>query len=219
MAGLNMITYTEFEISRPRKKARRSCLYCQKAHKTCGNERPCGQCTKRKRPGQCVDGNRKPPKYLEEERRKKKAATDSYRGVTSLQRQDQQENIPNTISHDSKVTEQEPFYEGQMRDHRRDSLEEVFDELIDPNFFYKGNENFIPLFSHAGCSPSSVTSSSESEDSELGTSYNVPQSDFEASLVKQHNYATDEPYAGFAISSGWSSTFFPDGIEEQPHGW
>jgi hypothetical protein len=98
MNSPNVTSYTEFkfQLSRPRKKARRSCLYCQKAHKTCGkieyffttlsfliiehkltkvtgNERPCGQCVSRNMPSECVDGIRKPPKYLKGEGTKEAA--------------------------------------------------------------------------------------------------------------------------------------------------
>ncbi|KAL2870274.1 Zn(II)2Cys6 transcription factor domain-containing protein [Aspergillus lucknowensis] len=60
----NPSTSKTFEKSGPRRKARRSCSNCQRAHKTCGNERPCVQCIKRGLELECVDGNRKPPKYL-----------------------------------------------------------------------------------------------------------------------------------------------------------
>ncbi|KAI7110413.1 hypothetical protein KC339_g62 [Hortaea werneckii] len=46
--------------SRPRrKKARRACFACQRAHLTCGDERPCLRCIKRGLQDQCHDGVRK----------------------------------------------------------------------------------------------------------------------------------------------------------------
>ncbi|KAJ5433876.1 hypothetical protein N7491_004471 [Penicillium cf. griseofulvum] len=82
-------------------------------------------------------------------------------------------------------------------DNRADStdktlFDEVFDELIDSNFFYtegssfkfgnqaagrtivKGNNDSIPFFSNAGYSTWSERSSSVSEDSEVETSYQAP---------------------------------------------
>ncbi|OQN98349.1 hypothetical protein B0A48_15616 [Cryoendolithus antarcticus] len=51
--------------SRPRrKKARRACFACQRAHLTCGDERPCLRCVKRGLQDQCHDGVRKKAKYL-----------------------------------------------------------------------------------------------------------------------------------------------------------
>ncbi|KAI9769150.1 MAG: Transcriptional regulator of nonfermentable carbon utilization [Geoglossum simile] len=47
-----------------RKKARRACHACQRAHLTCGDERPCQRCIKRGLQDACHDGVRKKAKYL-----------------------------------------------------------------------------------------------------------------------------------------------------------
>ncbi|KAF1972629.1 transcription activator of gluconeogenesis [Bimuria novae-zelandiae CBS 107.79] len=47
-----------------RKKARRACFACQRAHLTCGDERPCVRCIKRGLQDHCMDGVRKKAKYL-----------------------------------------------------------------------------------------------------------------------------------------------------------
>ncbi|EAT80149.2 gluconeogenesis transcription activator [Parastagonospora nodorum] len=47
-----------------RKKARRACFACQRAHLTCGDERPCTRCIKRGLQDHCMDGVRKKAKYL-----------------------------------------------------------------------------------------------------------------------------------------------------------
>ncbi|KAL6709816.1 Transcriptional regulator of nonfermentable carbon utilization [Coniothyrium glycines] len=47
-----------------RKKARRACFACQRAHLTCGDERPCLRCIKRGLQDHCMDGVRKKAKYL-----------------------------------------------------------------------------------------------------------------------------------------------------------
>ncbi|WEW57980.1 Transcriptional regulator of nonfermentable carbon utilization [Emydomyces testavorans] len=47
-----------------RKKAKRACFACQRAHLTCGDERPCQRCIKRGIQNACHDGVRKKAKYL-----------------------------------------------------------------------------------------------------------------------------------------------------------
>ncbi|EEP76109.1 conserved hypothetical protein [Uncinocarpus reesii 1704] len=47
-----------------RKKAKRACFACQRAHLTCGDERPCQRCIKRGIQNSCHDGVRKKAKYL-----------------------------------------------------------------------------------------------------------------------------------------------------------
>ncbi|VUC19986.1 unnamed protein product [Clonostachys rosea] len=57
--------YDPKDPSRPRrKKARRACFACQRAHLTCGDERPCQRCIKRGLGDACQDGVRKKAKYL-----------------------------------------------------------------------------------------------------------------------------------------------------------
>ncbi|KAI0477473.1 transcription factor [Xylariaceae sp. FL0804] len=57
--------YDPKDPHRPRrKKARRACFACQRAHLTCGDERPCERCLKRGLAEACQDGVRKKAKYL-----------------------------------------------------------------------------------------------------------------------------------------------------------
>ncbi|KAI1436241.1 transcription activator of gluconeogenesis [Xylaria sp. CBS 124048] len=57
--------YDPKDPHRPRrKKARRACYACQRAHLTCGDERPCTRCIKRGLADACQDGVRKKAKYL-----------------------------------------------------------------------------------------------------------------------------------------------------------
>ncbi|GAA5897960.1 uncharacterized protein JCM6883_000875 [Sporobolomyces salmoneus] len=49
-----------------KKKAGRACAACQKAHLTCDDGRPCKRCIKKGCPDDCVDGQRKKAKYLQE---------------------------------------------------------------------------------------------------------------------------------------------------------
>lgn len=140
------------------------------------------------------------------------------------------------MGYSNEITRQQASDERHIPDNRSDPFEEVFDEVIDSTFFdeqssfkfgnqacggtiFKGNDNFMPFFSDAAYSTSSERSSSVSEDSEVGTPCLALDDSFGTSLAKIHMYAKEEPYSGFAISSGWSSTFFPHGIEEEPHGF
>ncbi|KAM7207433.1 hypothetical protein V8F20_002119 [Naviculisporaceae sp. PSN 640] len=63
--GENKKKYDPKDPARPRrKKARRACFACQRAHLTCGDERPCQRCIKRGLAEGCQDGVRKKAKYL-----------------------------------------------------------------------------------------------------------------------------------------------------------
>ncbi|KAL7270445.1 Transcriptional regulator of nonfermentable carbon utilization [Rhizina undulata] len=64
-AGSGVSAASSKDPSRPRrKKARRACFACQRAHLTCGDERPCQRCIKRGLQDACHDGVRKKAKYL-----------------------------------------------------------------------------------------------------------------------------------------------------------
>ncbi|KAI1632872.1 transcription factor [Biscogniauxia mediterranea] len=64
-AGEAKKKYDPKDPHRPRrKKARRACYACQRAHLTCGDERPCQRCIKRGLADACQDGVRKKAKYL-----------------------------------------------------------------------------------------------------------------------------------------------------------
>ncbi|KAI8635606.1 transcription activator of gluconeogenesis [Xylariaceae sp. FL1651] len=63
--GTETKKYDPKDPHRPRrKKARRACYACQRAHLTCGDERPCTRCIKRGLADACQDGVRKKAKYL-----------------------------------------------------------------------------------------------------------------------------------------------------------
>ncbi|EPQ63815.1 Bgt-2581 [Blumeria graminis f. sp. tritici] len=68
MLGAGTVTKLKLDPKDPlrprRKKARRACFACQRAHLTCGDERPCQRCIKRGLAGDCQDGVRKKAKYL-----------------------------------------------------------------------------------------------------------------------------------------------------------
>jgi hypothetical protein len=190
-------------------------------------------------PSECVDGARKPPKYLDDGT-SKVTKFEFHRDVISLQRSgNHKKDIQNftvhgsaispsrllhryiNIKYSNKIIEPQASNERQIQDHKEDPFEKVFNEVIDSNFFYteissydfgdqaserivlKGNDSFIP-FSNTEHSAWTEIASNEFEDSEIGTPF------------KPHEHARDETCSGFAISSGWSSTFFPHGIEGEP---
>ncbi|KAJ5807877.1 hypothetical protein N7474_009146 [Penicillium riverlandense] len=201
----------------------------------------------------CVDWDRKPPKYLCEVPNKA-AKADLYCVLSVQQPQHHEENILDTTHHGNKVTESEASLEGQIQDRGRDASEEVFDEIIDPTFYtecpnftfedhafvgsiLEGKDNFAPFFRNAQYSPWAGVSSSESKHTGIETPHQSPENIPGDSSAEPHtfeilgpqtltmdsydeyafkSYESDGSSYGFAISSGWSSTFFPCGIEEEP---
>ncbi|EKV18881.1 hypothetical protein PDIG_06540 [Penicillium digitatum PHI26] len=185
---------------------------------------------------QCVDGHRKPPKYLNEGT-KKAIKAGLHRGVTSpKQAQHEQETFPNTTSYDNKTTRKQTIDERCTKGVRSDPSEEFFDDFVDSSSFdterssvrlgrkdskrsfAKKNDNFMTFFSDAEFATWSERSSGVSDDSEEGTSYQALEDNFGVRLVKTQSYARAEPCSGFAVRSGWSSTFYPHEIEEKSHG-
>ncbi|KAH8897062.1 hypothetical protein GQ53DRAFT_638436 [Thozetella sp. PMI_491] len=89
--------YDPKDPMRPRrKKARRACYACQRAHLTCGDERPCQRCIKRGLADACQDGVRKKAKYLHD------APPEALRDVLGPSfDQKPQANRPNNSRHQS----------------------------------------------------------------------------------------------------------------------
>ncbi|KAI5255254.1 hypothetical protein E4T42_01974 [Aureobasidium subglaciale] len=92
--------------SRPRrKKARRACYACQRAHLTCGDERPCLRCIKRGLQDHCHDGVRKKAKYLHD------APNDALMAHTYNQNQNQsQMNQSTPTSEQPPVAQPSSYY-------------------------------------------------------------------------------------------------------------
>ncbi|KAL4874801.1 hypothetical protein BJY04DRAFT_203084 [Aspergillus karnatakaensis] len=217
----------EVEESRPRKKAQRSCLNCQRSHRTCGNERPCSQCIRRGIPSKCVDGNRKPPKYLldpntalkVQTRRTKRDLTPGFIDPAVL----------NPTRADSPVFD-------NMGVLNRDSGESPATEgiLVSAASSQSGSELDGPETPPPPPLPQSLNGEG------------LPGEDFLAELLvfddevdigmlagfqpncnsysgrlsmmqKSHNRDQLEgcgPSHGFVIGSGWSNTFFPSGVDD-----
>jgi hypothetical protein len=64
-AFLSIFSRPQMTESRGKKRTFIACLPCQKAHLSCDSERPCSCCISRGIPSECVDGNRRKTKYLE----------------------------------------------------------------------------------------------------------------------------------------------------------
>lgn len=164
---------------------------------------------------------------------------------------------PANTRYRNAVSERDSGLEEQIQYRRRETSEEVFDEIIDPTFLYTESPRFTYeshpsvgsivedsddsdlFFRNAQYSPWADVSSTESEHSEMEKLHQSPENiprdsleeppEFEMLGFQTLNgdiydeYAlkkleSDETSYGFAISSGWSSTFFPFEFEEEHEG-
>ncbi|OQE31642.1 hypothetical protein PENSTE_c001G05143 [Penicillium steckii] len=195
------------ERRKPRKKAVRSCSNCQKSHKTCGNERPCEQCIKRGIPLDCVDGSRKRPKYLCDDLSGKKSndldqpiCRGPVEGGTWLD-----QGVGNQVS---KTFVDATFLEGQLYTNQNSSTTQDLVEYVDPrvlhNSFLESNGCMIgpSELAHYPGEYKNVFSISQM----TAFPQPHPQSEFEETSAIN----VDKKYStfGFAIKSGWASTFF-----------
>ncbi|KAL4780177.1 hypothetical protein BJX76DRAFT_55325 [Aspergillus varians] len=220
------ITSKAFEKSRPRRKARRSCSNCQRAHKTCGNERPCMQCVKRGIGLACVDGNRKPPKYLLCDFPPTKQAT-SPRAKQHQERKF----LDITRSWNANTGFKPPLQAVQT--HTK-TVEQGLSEFIDPTMLHTGSPSQGSekgLFREDSSNPPKLHAPSwadvpfekfiSPEDMSgdiLAESLTIDLFRPQISNVEScdaHGSQGRRPSSGFAISSGWSSTFFPCGMDEE----
>ncbi|KAL3458424.1 hypothetical protein BJX64DRAFT_266754 [Aspergillus heterothallicus] len=195
-----------FEKTRPRRKARRSCLNCQRGHRTCDNHRPCEQCTKRGKQQTCIDGTHKQFKYLRDSEyhpARRRGSRDCSGGITGLATgcidpgllhahahahamQKADRDIPpaprSTSSVEDEGVETPPpcaigeNHELGMRNPEEE--EDIFGDILEELLVFDGEP--VKRFT-LGC-----------EDAEM----------------KSQSH-------GFSISTGWSSTFFPPDVEEQ----
>ncbi|KAL3442707.1 hypothetical protein BJX65DRAFT_286366 [Aspergillus insuetus] len=206
-----MITATmssTFEKARPRRKARRSCMNCQRGHRTCDNQRPCEQCTKRGKQKTCIDGNHKQFKYLRD-------------------------------------SEYNPTKRRRSRDATEDSSEGSSPECIDPGLLdaqqSRGAANTLKASEmgekSTSSSPCPQTASENSQDIHSQHSQQAgshgEEDIFEDILAELLAYDTTKPLPftisshnkqesksdGFSISTGWSNTFFPPGLEDHERSW
>lgn len=211
---LSNTTSSAFEQLRPRRKARRSCLNCQRSHKTCGNERPCESCVKRGMALKCVDGFRKPPKYLCDSPKAKKSGLHRPKPA---RREPQHEFIdPTLLQTDSPSPESDGFAEMSLFwEEKNNAL--FFSRMLQRSPSEGGRqgqseENLREESYHSADDLSKdLFSGSPTIGTLIPSASNVNGCDGH-SIKEVH---ADGSSFGFSISSGWSSTFFPCGMEEE----
>ncbi|KAL4805611.1 hypothetical protein BDV18DRAFT_141386 [Aspergillus unguis] len=167
----------------PRRKTARSCLHCQRAHRTCDNERPCQQCRRRDMTEDCVDGSRKQPKYLIDSAYKPRV----WKKARKTQRDNHCSEKSTTAFIDPSVL--------SLGDQSQKSSPEVDD---------------ITIMRSIRPGKSSV---STAEDNSPGNGSEVLAFDIVRPEVSDGDGCseneTERVPEGFVISAGWSSTFLP----------
>ncbi|KAL2847196.1 hypothetical protein BJY01DRAFT_167733 [Aspergillus pseudoustus] len=202
-----------FEKTRPRRKARRSCMNCQRGHRTCDDQRPCEQCTKRGKQATCIDGNHKQFKYLR----------DSEYHPTRRMRRSRE---------GSEGTTAPEYIDPAMLQAQSDSNSAT----AGMGLLRNGDNADIPPppRSTSSYDDSGVDTPPLQEDEGFGEMVVQGQGEdiFEDILDELLEFDATKPHAisfndcedyhkphshGFSISTGWSSTFFPPGQGQEEH--
>ncbi|CAG8014657.1 unnamed protein product [Penicillium salamii] len=185
-------------------------------------------------PSECVDGTRKPPKYLCEPSIKRKRIRKRNSQVTPIV------NVGHSTYSGVDTTNHAAFLSGKnvshaenFQPHKTDSLADIFDQTIDPAYF---DTTWISNFTEQNSTGSfaeekghfasfcrgsqhwtfSEELSSESENGGAGTSDQPLEGILECKSPEHLSSPAHNIYFGFTIGSGWSGTFFPDGDDEKP---
>ncbi|CAG8055331.1 unnamed protein product [Penicillium salamii] len=185
-------------------------------------------------PSECVDGIRKPPKYLCEPSIKRKRIRRRISHVTPIKDiQHSTYSSVDTTNHAISLSGKTSSHTENIQTHKRDCLADIFDQTIDPAYFDTTGVSNIREQNLTGTSvdeKGSFTSfcqssqywmlseelSSESENGEVGASYQPLEGILEVESPKYQSSPEHNIYFGFTIGSGWSGTFFPDGVDEKP---
>ncbi|KAL2844922.1 hypothetical protein BJX68DRAFT_242582 [Aspergillus pseudodeflectus] len=192
-----------FEKTRPRRKARRSCMNCQRGHRTCDNQRPCEQCTKRGKQQTCIDGNHKQFKYLRDSEyqptRRRRSREDT--GEAS------EGSSPECIDPGLLHAQQSPAAEGNVVARLLREQSTCSSPCLQT---VRDNQQAIQ--------------SGQLQQARLDEPRSPEEDVFEDILAELLAYDTTKPPSfltmpafddhesksnGFSISTGWSSTFFP----------
>jgi hypothetical protein len=178
-----------------------------------GNERPCMECKRRGLTKTCVDGDRKIPRYLYD-MSKKPPKIDLYGGRTLL-------NAP-ADSLDSWALPSNPI----------NRFGATFEEQVDPSLNYpteQGQNDFVdPAILHIE-SPilflgqQTANSNQQPEGDLTAHSLTIEMRSRPVLPVGCHgSHGVERSFGrktiGFTIKSGWSSTFSPCGMNEEPEG-
>ncbi|KAJ5352100.1 hypothetical protein N7452_001074 [Penicillium brevicompactum] len=173
-------------------------------------------------PSECADGHRKPPKYLSDTSTKR-ARTRRRRGVSSEQQPCQ-----------SNQSHELAFAERERQTMSSQSIEETFEAFIDSSLYNtakpitevggrnfmspaaKGNEWLNQSCQSGGDWQFAETSPSDSDNSEESTAYQCLGERVRVNPAEKQAFPEDNLHLGFTISSGWSGTFFPNGVDDKP---
>lgn len=180
-----------------------------------GNERPCDSCCKRGMALKCVDGFRKPPKYLfDEPPRSKKTGV---RRTRPCRRQPQHEFIDPTLLQTSSPSPEHdsPQTEGRFWEEKNHAVDFSRKLQQSPWQSVRPEQSEQIAREESYQSPENVSEGLFSESLAIGTLI-PPASDasgFDGHCIKE--VVDSGSIYGFTISSGWSSTFFPCEVEEE----
>lgn len=221
-----------------RKKARRSCLNCQRSHRTCGkynrtqqsifgstnnadssisgNERPCMECKRRGMTETCVDGNRKTPKYLYDICNKSPPVS-LYNDTSNTH---SNWSTYGGLSKDTDycllpcdpVNQSGVTSEEQVHPRRYYCSGQEFDDFIDPAILHIESPTLLLNRQTVNGQPQAkVGFEAQSLTADIGSLLRPP-----VESIGSHGMESSlgGKTIGFTISSGWSSTFLPYGMSE-----
>lgn len=225
-----------------RKMARRSCLNCQKSHRTCGksnrtplwwftslnnsdisisgNERPCLECKRRGIFETCVDGDRKIPKYLYD-MSKKSPRVDWHCGAShSDMSSNAQRSRLNGTDHwalpSNPVNKFGATFAGQANPPEDYSTEQSPYGFVDPSILHIESPTLLLSRQKAQYQSQKIINlQTQSLTFNGGSLLMTPVADNHSHGIES---VTCGKTIGFTINSGWSSTFLPCGVSEEPAG-
>ncbi|KAJ0420310.1 hypothetical protein BJY00DRAFT_284621 [Aspergillus carlsbadensis] len=208
-----------FEKTRPRRKARRSCMNCQRGHRTCDNQRPCEQCTKRGKQKTCVDGTHKQFKYLRDSEYRPTRRSRSGDGTEDSSEGSSPECIDPGLLHaqpgPNPTPAQSDTAPGRGLGEKRSIGSSLEKSLC-------GSPQSVPSRFPR---PSSNNTHSQTPDDDIFEDILAELLAYDTTkphpfnVVKPQEHEHESKSNGFSISTGWSNTFFPPGFEDHDRAW
>lgn len=226
-AGATGRRVSQAGISR-RRKAKRSCLPCQQAHRTCGqlhffigdfvlfscstititkanniragDERPCNACIERGTGHMCIDGIRKKPKYLED------SPGISLMEISPSFNYNDDTTVPTILQPTAKPGGRSSLLHASLVGH---TTNEICPRQDTQSFYGSSEEDKSTMNPKNPGDWSSVVPGSRS--SEGPASWNIldrRNAVVECDLQAESDALNAENQLGFAVETGWSSTFF-----------
>ena len=132
------------------------------------------------------------------------------------------------------MSERLAFAEKERQTMSSQSIEEIFEAFIDSSLYNtakpitevggrtfmspaaKGNEWLNQSCQSGGGWQFAETSPSDSDNSEENAAYQFLGERLRLSSAEIQAFPEDNLHLGFTISSGWSGTFFPSGVDDKP---